>query len=122
MDAKLDVRTEIATAFDLAAEAYTSDEFPAGCMVSLANIYVGPQLGDLRDELRNRRNDLAPAFAKRLREARERGELPADADVEALADFLAACFRGMSVLARDGASREQLKAIGRTAMLAWPAP
>jgi AcrR family transcriptional regulator len=122
MDPKLDVRTAIATAFDLAAEAYTSEEFPAGCMVSLANIYVGPQLVDLRDELRNRRNDLAPAFAGRLSEARERGELSADADVEDFANFLAACFRGMSVLARDGASRERLKAVGRTAMLAWPAP
>jgi AcrR family transcriptional regulator len=122
MDPKLDIRTAIATAFELAAEAYTSEDFPAGCMVSQANVYVGPQLVDLRDELRNRRNDMAPAFANRLNEARKRGELSATADVEDFANFLAACFRGMSVLARDGATREQLKAVGRTAMLAWPAP
>jgi AcrR family transcriptional regulator len=121
MDATLDVRTAIARAFDLAAEAYTSEGFPAGCMVLLAGTYVGPHLVDLRDELRNRRNDLAPAFASRLNEARDVGELSPDADIEALADFLAACFRGMSVLARDGASRDQLKAVGRMAMLAWPA-
>jgi AcrR family transcriptional regulator len=115
-----DTRLAIATAFDLAAEACTSEEFPSGCMVSLANIYVAPEFTELRDELRSRRNDLVPAFTARLTSAREQGELPPDADVEALAIFFAACFRGLAVLSRDGASRDALKAVGRTAMAAWP--
>jgi AcrR family transcriptional regulator len=122
MAAGLDARATIAKAFEEAAIACTSEEFPPGCMVSLAAIYVAPDLHDLRDELRNRRNDLAPVFTTLLTDAQVRGELPADADVEAHAIFLAACFRGMAVLARDGATREKLRSIGRMAMQAWPGP
>jgi AcrR family transcriptional regulator len=120
MASHTDVRAAIAAAFDRAAEACTSDEFPPGCMISLANIYVGPDLHELRDELRHRRNDLEPAFIGYMTEARDRGELPGDTDIESLATFFAACMRGMIVLSCDGASRKKLKAIGRMAMRAWP--
>jgi AcrR family transcriptional regulator len=121
MDSHPDVRTAVAAAFDRAAEACTSEEFPPGCMISLANIYVGPELYELREELRHRRNDLEPAFIGYMTDARDKGELPADTDIESLATFFAACMRGMIVLSCDGASREKLKAIGRMAMRAWPA-
>jgi AcrR family transcriptional regulator len=115
-----DVRSTMEMAFEQAAIAFTSEQFPPGCMVSAAVVHASPELDDLREELRDRRNDLAPAFLLRLTEARTRGEIPEDADVEALATFFASCFRGMSVLARDGASREKLRSIGRMAMQAWP--
>jgi AcrR family transcriptional regulator len=120
MSSQSDVRAAIAAAFDRAADACTSDEFPPGCMISLANIYVGPDMHELRDELRHRRNDLEPAFVGYMTEARDRGELPADTDIESLATFFAACMRGMIVLSCDGAPRKKLKAIGRMAMRAWP--
>jgi AcrR family transcriptional regulator len=120
MAAHPDIRVAIAAVFERAAEACTSDDFPPGCMISLANIQVAPDLGDVREELRSRRNDLVPAFTHRLVLARDLGELPAATDVEALAVFFAACMRGMTVLARDGASRETLRGIGRMAMLALP--
>ena len=122
MAAGLDARATIVRAFEEAAIAFTSEEFPRGCMVSLAAIYVAPELHDLRDELRSRRNDLAPAFTTLLADAQARGEFPADADVEAHATFFAACFRGMAVLARDGAPRDKLRNIGHMAMRSWPAP
>jgi AcrR family transcriptional regulator len=120
MASHADVRTAIAAAFDRAAEACTSEEFPVGCMISVANIYVGPELHGLRDELRHRRNDLESAFVGYMTDARSKGELPADTDIESLATFFAACMRGMIVLSCDGASRDKLKAIGRMAMRAWP--
>jgi len=120
MAAHEDTRTAIATAFDRASEACTSEHLPPGCMMSLSMIYVGPELYALREELRNRRNDLAPALLRRLTRAQAAGELPEDANVEDLANFFAACFRGMTVLSVDGASREKLQAIGRMAMRAWP--
>jgi AcrR family transcriptional regulator len=121
MAAGRDARSTVAAAFEQAAIACTLEDFPPGCMVSLAAIYVPPALHDLRDELRNRRNDLAPAFTELLTAARARGEIPDDCDVTALGTFFAACFRGMAVLARDGASREKLRGVGRMALLAWPA-
>lgn len=120
VDARHNVRSTMETVFERAAVAFTSEQFPPGCMVSAAVIHGPPDLDDLREELRDRRNDLAPAFLRRLTEARTRGEIPQDADIDALATFFASCFRGMSVLARDGASREKLRGIGRMAMQAWP--
>src|SRR3569833_2915618 len=102
MDTGHDVRSTMEMAFEQAAIAWTSEQFPPGCMVSAAVVHAPPELNDLREELRDRRNDLAPALLQRLTEARNRGEIPQDADVDALATFFASCFRGMSVLARDG--------------------
>lgn len=120
MDAGRDVRSTMEMAFEQAAVAWTSEQFPPGCMVSASVVHAPPELNDLREELRDRRNDLAPAFLLRLTEARTCGEIPEDSDIDALATFFASCFRGMSVLARDGASREKLRGIGRMAMQAWP--
>jgi AcrR family transcriptional regulator len=122
MAAYEDTRTALAEAFKRAAEACTSGAFPSGCMISLSNIYVGPELYDLRDELRSRRNELALKLSRRLSWALEAGQLPPDTDIEDLAIFFAACFRGMTVLSVDGAPREKLQAIGRMAMRAWPEP
>jgi AcrR family transcriptional regulator len=120
MSSNFDARTAIERSFTAAAIACTSEEFPRGCMISLAAIYVPPGLHGLRDELRNRRNDLIPVFVSRMKAAIDNDEIPVDTDINELATFFAACFRGMSVLARDGASREQLMSIGRVAMTAWP--
>jgi TetR/AcrR family transcriptional regulator, copper-responsive repressor len=48
------------------------------------------------------------------------GELPADTDAQALANFYATVFRGMSMQATDGASRDSLLATAAAAMRAWP--
>ena len=50
------------------------------------------------------------------------GELPADTDANALANFYATVFRGMSMQATDGASQESLLATADAAMRAWPLP
>lgn len=120
VDAGYDAHSTMEMAFEKAAVAWTSEQFPPGCMVSAAVIHAPPELNDLREQLRDLRNDLAPAILLRLTEARTRGEVPVDTDIDALATFFASCFRGMSVLARDGASREKLRGIGRMAMQAWP--
>lgn len=120
MDKGYGVRSTMEMAFEQAAVAWTSEQFPPGCMVSAAVVHAPPELVDLSEELRDRRNDLAPAILLRLTEARTRREIPEDTDIDALATFFASCLRGMSVLARDGASREKLRGIGRMAMQAWP--
>ncbi|HET6264974.1 MAG TPA: hypothetical protein VFD95_08955, partial [Usitatibacter sp.] len=47
--------------------------------------------------------------------------VPAGTDAGALADFFQAVIAGMSLQARDGASRKSLLATVRQAMLAFPA-
>lgn len=49
------------------------------------------------------------------------GEVPASVDVDALARFVQTVQSGMSILARDGASRAELEAVAQIAMLGWDA-
>jgi hypothetical protein len=48
------------------------------------------------------------------------GELPAETDASALAQYVGAVIQGMSQQARDGADRATLTDIAALAMRAWP--
>lgn len=92
-----------------AVHMYTRPLHPRGCFV-----ISDPTLTDRR--LRGRQ-----AIAARLREAKSAGDLADTDDVAALADYLDIVLRGMSGLARDGASRKRLRAAGDVAVTAWRA-
>jgi hypothetical protein len=47
------------------------------------------------------------------------GELTGATNVHGLARFIQTVQSGMSILARDGASRSELEAVARVAMLRW---
>ncbi|MBB2932305.1 hypothetical protein [Paraburkholderia silvatlantica] len=49
------------------------------------------------------------------------GELPASTDVHVIARFIQTVQNGMSILARDGASRTELEDVAEVAMLGWEA-
>ncbi len=51
----------------------------------------------------------------------QRGELPQCANSGTLASYLACVLQGMSVRAREGASRDDLDGIVDTQMAIWPA-
>ena len=57
----------------------------------------------------------------RLKKAVAEGELPASVDSAALARFVQTVQAGMSILARDGASRSELEGVAKTAMAGWDA-
>jgi len=76
-----------------------------------------PKLQELLFEQRN--------FAKgKLRERIQRGvkegDVPPDADVNALTNLYSAVLSGLSLQARDGATRKALLAAVQAAMQAWP--
>ena len=72
--------------------------------------------------LRARRDSGRDAITRRLRRAQRVGDLPASADVAALTDYVDLVLRGLSALARDGATRRQLRAAADVALRAWPVP
>ena len=91
---------------------------PLGCMVTLSAVgHEGHvELGEIVKAAR------ASAFGRikdRFRRAIADGELDADTDVDGLARFVLAVQNGMSLLARDGASRAELEAVARHAMFGW---
>jgi hypothetical protein len=71
------------------------------------------------EKLRRMRAGSVAAIAGRLRRAVEAGEIPPGIDAEAIAGYYVTVQQGMSIQARDGASRAQLEAIAQGAMAAW---
>ncbi|MFD1702373.1 TetR/AcrR family transcriptional regulator [Methylopila henanensis] len=94
---------------------------PAGCMVTFSAVNaVGASEATCRG-LRERRAAGCARLAERLRRGQQDGEIPADADAEAVAAFYVAVQQGMSIQARDGASPGDLERIAEVAMAGWDA-
>ena len=66
-----------------------------------------------------RRRGIEDRLRGRITRAVQDGELPADADAEALAAHVMAVIQGLSTLARDGAPRDKLLRVTENAMSAW---
>lgn len=99
-----------------AAAILSSRDVPCGCMVVLSTANVSPEAQDVRDAMMALRKLGRANFLKRLERGRAEGDLPPDADVEALAAVFTAVLQGMSVQARDGAPRAELERIARASL------
>lgn len=86
-------------------EAVTSAEGEKGCMVSSGMVQVSPDHSELALELTKRRNDMRETIKHAL--LRWLDEDRADA----LARYLATMLQGLSVQAKDGATREELELV-----------
>ncbi|MFT0879203.1 TetR/AcrR family transcriptional regulator [Rhodopseudomonas sp. G2_2311] len=96
------------------------DDHPLGCMVTLSA--VGSEgHAELGEMVRSARAVTLQRLEARLGEAVAAGELPASADIHAVARLYQAVQAGMSILARDGASRAELEAAARHALAHWGA-
>ena len=70
--------------------------------------------------MREQRDIRETIIRARLERGVAEGDVPANADVASLALFYSTVVNGLSVQARDGASRKALNAIVDRAMAAWP--
>jgi AcrR family transcriptional regulator len=95
-------------------------DIPRGCMVALSSVGSEghAELGEL---VRSARAVTLNRLKVRLGQAVADGEIPASVDTHALARFVQTVQNGMSILARDGASRAELEAVAQVAMLGWDA-
>lgn len=93
---------------------------PLGCMVTLSSVGRDehPELCDLMQSARAGALDRLEA---RFQLAVAAGELAADADVRKLARFVQTVQSGMSILARDGATRAELEGVAEVALMGWDA-
>lgn len=119
LDSAEGARSAVASLLQATAEAYTRRSVPRGCMIVLSapqpeadNAAVGERLRRLRLENQTR-------LEVRLQRAVREGEIPRSVDTTALASFFACVQHGMSIQARDGASRATLLSIADSAMAAW---
>jgi AcrR family transcriptional regulator len=109
----------IASWLERSADMLTRCDLPHGCMVTLSAVASegNDRLGQRVQAMRNGGMALLKA---RLAQAQAQGELPADTDIDALTRLYTSIQQGMSIQARDGASRETLLGIARMAMGLWP--
>jgi hypothetical protein len=105
-------------AFD--RQLLVSERGPSGCMVTLSSVGSEghSELGEL---VRSARAITLDRLKARLGQAVTDGEIPTSVDVHALARFVQTVQNGMSILARDGASRAELEAVAQVAMQGWDA-
>lgn len=122
LNADTDARSAFHNVLLSAAREFTREGTPSGCMISLAGTHLPPSLNSVRDMMARHRQLGQAAMEVRIQRGIARGDVPPDTNAATLAAFYAAFSRGMAVLARDGACREQLAAIVEIAMSAWPSP
>lgn len=95
-------------------------DLPRGCMVTLSS--VGSEgYAALGEVVRNARGVTLERLERRVAQAVKNGEIAATADLHALARFVQTVQAGMSILARDGASRSELEDMAGVAMAGWDA-
>lgn len=99
----------------------TDPKNPRGCMVVTSAVSVSEEAAKVQRELAQCRADWEKAMKARIERGIADGDVPSSASAGALAAFYMAVLQGMSLHAKDGASREQLKQIGSAALQAWPA-
>jgi len=97
---------------------------PRGCLLISTAVPEATTDADLRAYLREAFLEMDDAFIVRMRAAVASGELPQDANAEALGRLAAGLMYSFSVRARAGATRAELDALARAAVatLLGPAP
>jgi AcrR family transcriptional regulator len=93
---------------------------PKGCMITLSSIDRDSH-AELCESVRASRSSVVERLVARFDRAVAEGEIPATTDLPALARYIQTVQNGMSILARDGATRAELEAVGRVAMTSWDA-
>lgn len=116
-------RTAQEAAHDLmtaAAMTYTGEATPTGCLLASATASGSAAAADVQDAVANVRRDIEKCLRVRIERDIGDGVLPPGSQAAPLAGLIMAVTQGMSVLARDGASRASLLAITEAALRAWP--
>ena len=119
LEAAPTVRTAIEAMLRVNAEAYVSPQKPRGCMIVLSSLIGAPENEELRGFLARLRRQGEAELRRRIERGIAEGDLPPGTDARRLAAFYTTVLQGLSVQARDGASRKTLNAIVDGAMAAW---
>ena len=71
--------------------------------------------------LAQRRKEIQAALEERIKRGIADGDVPEHANVKAIAAFFMTVMQGLSLRARDGASREAMLQVADAALAAWDA-
>ena len=100
----------------VSALGFTGRDTPRGCLLATSAISCSPASSDLQGQLAAIRHRVESRLKRKIQQSVSSGEMAPETDAAALAAHTMAVIQGMSTLARDGASREKLLTMVRTAM------
>ncbi len=118
-DAKT-AREAIRARLEASSREFVRPDQPFGCMVAASALHGSPASMEIRADIARRRSMALASFRERIEQGKRDGDVAADVDPAALADFYMTVLEGLTVHARDGASVDRLLGIVATAMRAWP--
>ena len=90
-----------------------------GCLLVLGDSNAAPEHGGIHDYLAQRRKEIQAAMEERIRRGVADGDVPPQASVRTIAAFYMTVLQGLSLRARDGASREAMMQVADAAIAAW---
>lgn len=103
------------------ANAFTSQpEGVSGCMILNGDLVYAPTQQNRAHNMTARRCFAEDAIRARLERAQQEKQLPEHTDTRALAAYFSVVVQGLSVRSHDQAGLEDLRAVIRVAMQAWP--
>jgi AcrR family transcriptional regulator len=103
-----------------AATAFTGKTTPKGCLLASATASCSADAMDVQRAVSKIRDAIGAMLRARIERDIAAGVLPATTPAATLSALVMAVIQGMSVLARDGATRARLIDVGKAALGAWP--
>jgi AcrR family transcriptional regulator len=101
------------------ADQITGSDTPHYCMLILAAPTGAVENHEVRDFLADRRRDMHAIIRDRLARGVIDGDLTAPDGLDAIARYYTTVVQGLSIQARDGATRAELETVITCAMAAW---
>ena len=95
---------------------YTAEDNPHTCLIMTAAINTAPEHEEHIETLRNLREKYKTAWEKRFERGRLDEQLVTEARPSELAEYFTTLIQGMTVKAKDGASKEELTSTSKLAL------
>lgn len=112
-------RTAVESMLRASAEDFTRPHKPRGCLVVLGALHSERGNDAVHHKLQERRKQCLKMLSERLKLGIAEGEFSEGADWRSIARFYITVQQGMSIQAKDGASRKALLEVADWAMAAW---
>lgn len=103
------------------ADNYTDPDKPSGCLIVLGGAPWSDDDAAVSAYLAGLRHGTSAALRARFARDAASGDLPPDADLDALASYVNTVLEGLSIQARDGASRATLHTVIDCVVAGWDA-
>ncbi len=117
--AQIPTREAIQVMLQDAVDMFTEGDTPRGCLVVLSTINCTVENRGVQEYLSALRRQTLVRIEARLRRGQREGDVAETAPIAAIAAFYTTVLHGLSIRAKDGATRKTLTQVVHCSMSAW---